>query len=178
MKNFFRFNVFCAAAVFALLFGCNQADRAAMPDAIALLKPTAGNTAEGVVYFSAVENGVRVVAKLSNLAPGPHGFHIHAFGDCSAPDGSSAGGHFNPDDKPHGAPSDKHRHMGDLGNLIADQNGLAAADFVDPLLTLTGEQSIIGRGVIVHAQADDLTTQPTGAAGGRLVCGVIGYAQK
>jgi Cu-Zn family superoxide dismutase len=159
--------------------GCNQAGGGMpKPDAIALLKPTAGSNVEGTVSFIKVENGVRVMANISNLSPGEHGFHVHTYGDCSAPDAESAGGHFNPHDKPHGAPGDEQRHVGDLGNIVADQNGVAVADFVDPLIALEGENAIIGRAVVVHAQPDDLKSQPSGAAGDRLACGVVGYSQK
>jgi Cu-Zn family superoxide dismutase len=178
MKLVFRGMVFCSILLSIAISGCNQSGSMPKPDAIAKLNPTAGNSAEGVVTFSKTGHGVRVIAKISNLPPGPHGFHIHTYGDCSALDAGSAGGHFNPHDKPHGAPADEQRHVGDLGNIVADQNGVAVADFVDPLIAFEGENSIIGRAVIVHAQADDFKTQPTGAAGDRLACGVVGYSQK
>ena len=118
------------------------------------------------------------MATVKNLTAGRHGFHIHEYGDCSAVDATSAGGHFNPQNKPHGAPDSAERHVGDLGNIEANQACLAVTDFVDPRLSLEGPQAIIGRSVIVHAKADDLKSQPTGAAGARLACGVIGYARK
>ncbi len=105
-----------------------------------------------------------------------HGFHIHQFGDCSSGDGKSAGGHFNPMNTAHGAPSDEIRHVGDLGNISANSDGVAHFDFVDTGISLAGEANILGRGVILHEVADDLTSQPTGAAGSRLACGVIGIA--
>jgi len=142
--------------------------------AIATLHPTEGNNTTGVVHFVSSEEGIQVMADVEGLAPGLHGFHVHAYGDCSAPDGTSAGGHFNPEDMPHGAPTDDERHVGDLGNLSADETGVAHLEWTDPLLSFTGAHSIIGRAVIVHGQEDDYTTQPTGAAGPRLACGVIG----
>jgi Cu-Zn family superoxide dismutase len=102
-----------------------------------------------------------------------HGFHIHEFGDCSAPDGSSAGGHFNPSDKNHGALLDTDRHAGDMGNIIADASGNSHMEFIDKILTLNGEKSIIEKGLIVHKNVDDLKTQPTGNAGPREACGTI-----
>ena len=121
------------------------------------------------------EGGVRVIALISGLEPNSkHGFHIHEYGDCSAVDATSAGGHFNPMNMSHGGPEDKMRHAGDLGNLVADENGNAAVDFLDPLLTLRGDESIIGLSVIVHKGEDDLKTQPTGNSGPRIACGVIG----
>jgi Cu-Zn family superoxide dismutase len=146
--------------------------------ALAMLQPTAGNTATGLVTFTKAADGVRVVAEVEGLSPGNHGFHIHAFGDCSSGDGTSAGGHFNPTSAAHGAPTAAagHRHTGDLGNITAGADGKAHLEYTDPLLAFAGEQSILGRGVIVHADKDDFTTQPTGAAGARVACGVIGVS--
>jgi Cu-Zn family superoxide dismutase len=138
------------------------------------LRPTAGNTVEGVVTFTRGTSGVAVTGKLTGLTPGKHGFHIHEFGDCSAPDGASAGGHFNPAGHPHAGPGDAMHHAGDLGNIEAGADGTATVDVKDAQMALDGAQTIVGRGVIVHAKADDLKTQPTGDAGGRLACGVIG----
>ncbi|UCH64213.1 MAG: superoxide dismutase family protein [Fidelibacterota bacterium] len=144
--------------------------------AIAVLYPTGGNGASGSVRFIQADHGVRVVAQLHGLTPGPHGFHIHQYGDCSAPDASSAGGHFNPTGAPHAGPDTGKRHLGDLGNIIADETGNAYLDVVDHLLTLEGPNGIVGRAVVLHAGADDLTSQPSGAAGPRIACGVIGIA--
>ena len=146
--------------------------------AICVLHPTKGNTASGWVTFEVVENGVRVVAEISGLAPGKHGFHIHEFGDCSADNGTSAGGHYNPMGMQHSMPMSDKRHVGDLGNIEANKNGVAKLDYVDPMLKLGGAMSILGRGMIVHEKEDDLKTQPTGDAGSRLACGVIGVAKK
>jgi superoxide dismutase, Cu-Zn family len=146
--------------------------------AVALLHPTEGSEARGAVHFVSSQDGIRVTAVLEGLSPGLHGFHVHEYGDCSAPDGSSAGGHFNPDDLPHGAPTAGERHVGDLGNLSADEMGVAQLERTDTLLAFTGPRSILGRAVVVHAQADDLLSQPTGEAGGRVACGVIGIAQR
>lgn len=159
--------------------GCDQDGRGIAPkaDAVATIWPTKGNTVSGVVTFSKVSNGVRVIADLKDLSPGIHGIHIHEFGDCRADDGSSAGGHFNPHDKAHGAPDAPERHVGDLGNVVADENGVGAFDVVDALLALDGEHSIIGRSMVVHAAEDDFQTQPHGAAGGRVACGTIGLAR-
>lgn len=145
--------------------------------AAAVLHPTEGNNAAGVVVFTLTDQGVQVEATVTGLEPDTrHGFHIHQYGDCRAPDGTSAGGHYNPSGEEHGAPSDDIRHMGDLGNLPANAQGTASADFIDTHVKLNGPNSILGRGMILHAGEDDLTTQPTGAAGARLACGVIGIA--
>jgi Cu-Zn family superoxide dismutase len=145
--------------------------------AVAALEPTKDSAVRGTVSFTRAEGGVRVVARITGLTPGLHGFHVHEFGDCSAPDGTSAGGHFNPAGAPHAGPHDVARHAGDMGNVEADAQGVAVVDYVDPKASLEGENSVLGRGVIVHANADDLKTQPTGNAGGRLACGVIGAAK-
>jgi Cu-Zn family superoxide dismutase len=141
------------------------------------VSPTANQTARGEVTFTAEAGGVHVVGSFSGLVYGEHGFHVHEKGDCSAPDGTSAGGHFNPATKPHAAREAAERHAGDLGNLKADPYGLARVDFVDATLSLSGPDSIIGKAVIVHEKADDFKTQPTGNAGARQACGVIEAAK-
>jgi len=145
--------------------------------AIAVLHRTKGSNVEGVVTFTKTGGEVKVVADLTGLTPGEHGFHIHEFGDCSSADGKAAGGHFNPTNNPHAGHDAEKRHAGDLGNIEADSAGKAHLELADKMMTMSGENSIIGRGVIVHEKADDLKTQPTGDAGGRVACGVIGIAK-
>lgn len=146
--------------------------------AVCVLHPTEGNDVTGTVTFTQSGAGVLVVAELEGLTPGKHGFHVHQYGDCSSLDASSAGGHFNPAEEQHGAPDDEMRHVGDLGNLEADQNGKATYERVDSAISLNGNHSIIGRAIIVHAGEDDLTSQPTGDAGARVAAGVIGIGQE
>ena len=141
--------------------------------AVATLHPTEGFSVEGTVYFTAVENGVQVTAELSGLSEGNKGFHIHQYGDCTAPNGTSAGGHFNPEGMDHAGPTDAMRHMGDMGNITAGSDGNATIDYVDETIYIG---MILGRGVIVHNGEDDLSSQPSGAAGPRVACGVIGVA--
>ena len=143
--------------------------------ATAELEPTEGNNVTGTVTFTSVDGGVQIVADLEGLEPGKHGFHIHEKGDCSAPDAESAGGHFNPEGLPHGAPDNPavQRHAGDLGNVEADEEGKAHYERTDQVISMEGENSIVGKAVIVHAQPDDLQSQPVGEAGSRLACGVI-----
>jgi len=152
-------------------------EQAAVTKAVAKLDARSGSSVSGTVTFTQVEGGVRVEAKVDGLIPpGLRGFHVHEKGDCSAVDASSAGGHFNPATSPHGSPVDdaEHRHVGDLGNLAPNpETGTAVYDRVDSELSLNGPGSIVGRAVIVHAGEDDLKTQPTGNAGGRVACGVI-----
>ncbi|MDR9388028.1 MAG: superoxide dismutase family protein [Balneolaceae bacterium] len=140
---------------------------------IAVVHPTEGNSASGVVRFDAVEGGVQVSGEIAGISPGLHGFHIHQYGDCSAANGTSAGGHYNPAGVDHAGPEAEVSHMGDLGNIEANAEGIATFDALFPAVDMA---MITGRGLIVHAGEDDLETQPTGAAGARLGCGVIGVA--
>lgn len=142
--------------------------------AVATLKPTANSQVSGTIAFIKEADGVRVQGTISGLTPGDHGFHVHQWGDCSATDATSAGGHFNPESQNHAAQHDNVRHVGDLGNVTADASGNATINFLDKKLSFEGVASIIGRGLIVHANPDDFKSQPTGNAGGRVACGVIG----
>lgn len=141
--------------------------------AIAHLRSGAG--ASGSVAF--VERGDSLVlyADVRGLEPGAHGFHIHVAGDCRAPDFKSAGGHFDPEGVEHGAPGSPVHHAGDLGNVTADAEGRVFTSRAAQGLTLVVQDptSIVGRAVVVHADADDLSTQPSGDAGARVACGVI-----
>ena len=145
--------------------------------AICVLNATEGNQTNGTVTFTQTENGIKVIAKLSGLSEGKHGFHIHEYGDCSASDGTSAGGHFNPDGHDHAGLGAEMNHIGDLGNISADKNGHGQLEFTTTQFAFHGPHSIIGRSIIVHADADDLKSQPTGNAGARIACGVIGIAK-
>jgi len=161
-----------------LLAGCQSAPQQAPEElrATAGLEPTKGNKTFAEATFEAAgANKVRVIVFAQNLKPGAeHGFHIHEAGDCSSGDGMSAKGHFNPHGKPHGNPASAERHAGDLPSLKAEKNGRAKLDTVVEGITLTpGPASIVGRGLIIHADPDDFKTQPTGNAGARLACGVI-----
>lgn len=145
--------------------------------AVAVVYSTVGNSAEGTVTFTQTEEGVRVEANISGLdTNGIHGFHIHEFGDCRADDATSAGGHYNPMDMPHAGPMDEQRHVGDMGNLTANDNGVAEYVYLDEKIELSGVYSVLGLAVVVHAQEDDLESQPVGDAGGRIGCGIIGKA--
>ncbi|MEI7981196.1 MAG: superoxide dismutase family protein [Bacteroidota bacterium] len=184
MKHMSFFSIGLLAVVFATLPGHAQDQmkgmnmgQALVVKAVCMLYPTTGNLVTGIVTFTKIDGGVKVVADVQGLTPGKHGFHVHECGDCTASDGTSAGGHFNPGKMDHGAPVDMMRHEGDLGNLEADASGKAHLEFVDPVIQLDGPGSIIGRSMIVHAKEDDLKTQPTGNAGPRIACGVIGIGK-
>ena len=144
------------------------------PSAIATVRPASGSQVHGEIKFTQVGTRVRVTGEIGALAPGSHGFHIHEKGDCSAADAMSTGGHFNPQGRKHGAPGAAERHAGDLGNLNASEYGKATLSMmVDGISVSKGADGIIGRAVIVHANQDDLKTDPTGNAGGRVGCGEI-----
>ena len=176
--------LFIAFLIFA---GCQQNNQREMPPtneqnadttnmhntAVAIISPTQGNTAHGKVTFTKVEGGIHIVADIMGLAPGKHGFHVHEKGDCSAPDGTSAGGHFAPLGHKHGAPSDTSSHVGDMGNIEAGKDSTAHFEWTSSLMSFEGNTSIIGKAVIVHGGEDDLKSQPSGNAGPRVGCGVI-----
>lgn len=145
----------------------------AEPTLEAKLQPLQGSNVRGFVTFLRQGDGVQVSANVTGLAPGGHGFHIHEKGDCSAPDGTSAGGHFNPGGKPHGNPDQGEHHMGDMPMLQADADGNARLNARLNGVAVDGPDGIAGKAVIVHANADDFKTQPTGNSGGRVACGVI-----
>jgi superoxide dismutase, Cu-Zn family len=145
--------------------------------AIAVLHPTSGNKCQGQVRFTQDGDKVKVEFTIEGLTPGQkHAIHIHQYGDCSAADGTSAGGHYNPESHPHGLPESDQRHAGDLGNLQADNDGKVHYEITVSNISVAGTKNpIIGRGVVVHAKPDD-GGQPVGNAGGRIACGVIGVA--
>ena len=144
--------------------------------AIAVLHPIGDGKLNGTIYFTQKNGYVEISGEVTGLSPGLHGFHIHEYGDCSAMDGSSAGGHFNPTHMPHAGADSAKRHVGDLGNLKADESGNAVVRMKDKTIQLHGPHSIIGRSVIVHVSTDDLKSQPSGNSGARVACGVISIA--
>ncbi|CAL0329054.1 unnamed protein product [Lupinus luteus] len=151
---------------------------AAAKKAVAVLKGK--STVEGVVTLTQEDDGPTTVnVRVSGLTPGLHGFHLHEYGDTT--NGCiSTGPHFNPNSLTHGAPEDEVRHAGDLGNIVANADGVAEATIVDSQIPLTGPNSVLGRALVVHELGDDLgkggheLSLTTGNAGGRLACGVVG----
>ena len=187
LGNRFGFGVGLGFGLLAVLFtGCgahyprlggDKAGAMAMmsgPMAMASLTPTEGSQVRGLVMFHAMADHLMVHAKLSGLKPNAeHGFHVHDIGSCASTDGSSAGGHFNPDGQPHGPQNGPH-HGGDMPSLKADAKGSVDQKFMLTGVTMAaGRTSLVGRSVIVHAMADDYQTQPTGNSGARIGCGVI-----
>jgi Cu-Zn family superoxide dismutase len=164
--------VTCGALLAA---GCAGMQEQKEATAVAHLQPRSGSHVSGDVRFTQVGDVVRVTGQITGHAKGPKGFHIHEKGDCSDDKGMSTGGHFNPDKHKHGGPYDPIKHSGDLGNIVFDDKGVARINFTvgDISVSKDAPNGIIGRAVIVHAATDDLNTDPTGNAGGRVACGVI-----
>jgi Cu-Zn family superoxide dismutase len=181
-----RYPIAAFSALLALgaLPGLAAPEPAPVTAAIAVIHPTAGNQTAGIVTFTAVDGGVKVIADVTGLTPGKHGFHIHEFGDISdSAKAMSTGGHYDPVGTHHhmlvdaGGPDAMPHHAGDMGNLVADSAGKAHLEIVLQGVSLMGPANpIVGRAVIVHANSDD-GGQPVGNAGGRVGQGVIGIAK-
>jgi superoxide dismutase, Cu-Zn family len=140
------------------------------------LAATQGHHVTGTIAIAPMGEGVHLTGSLQGLAPnGEFGFHIHEKGDCSAPDASSAGGHFNPANVQHGNPQSAPHHAGDMMNAKSDAQGMAQINAHVDGLTLGdgGGSDVIGKAVVVHEKADDYQTQPSGDSGARVACGVI-----
>src|SRR5699024_2436021 len=151
-------------------------DPASETRAHATLKATSGSDVSDQLTLATTGNGVHISGQISGLKPvSVHGVHIHAKGDCSAPDAKSAGGHFNPENQPHGHPDSGPRHAGDLPNQRANADGVANVDVTAHDIELgTGSATdVLDGAIIVHAEPDDYRSQPSGAAGARIACGVI-----
>lgn len=176
-------NIFIAGLATMMLSACAQVEKKPETPAVvappaptkaqALLKVAAGSKVKGMIHFTEEGGKMKIETMVEGLKAGPHGFHIHETGDCSAADFASAGGHFNPEHTTHGAPGATPRHGGDLGNLIADKKMKANTTIMADGLTMAGANSIIGKSVIIHQDKDDLKSQPAGNAGKRIACGVI-----
>ena len=163
-----------AVLVFSLVLVAACASMTTGPAASATLSPTTGQTAAGTVRLTQMADGsVQVKVDLTGVPAGVHGFHIHDKGDCGD-NGNAAGGHFNPASTAHGAPDATPHHSGDFGNVTADASGEVHTSFNTHSVTVeAGANSAVGHAVILHANPDDLVTQPTGNAGARIACGVV-----
>jgi len=143
---------------------------------VATITANNNSTVKGTVIFTETDNLVSMTANISGLTPGNHAIHIHAVGDCSAADGSSAGGHWNPTNVEHGKWNTSSFHTGDIGNIIADSSGKGTISRVTDLWCLDCDneaKNITGKSIIIHEGIDDFTSQPSGAAGARIGCGEI-----
>jgi Cu-Zn family superoxide dismutase len=174
----------------ALAVACGEATRessgaepydesaAAAPElrtAIARIEPKSGSELSGTATFEGGAEEVALVLEVENALPGEHAVHLHEIGDCSSPDGTSAGGHWNPSGVDHGQWGAEPFHLGDIGNLEVGDDGRGSLKMMTDLWSIgTGSESdVVGRAIIVHQSVDDFVTQPTGAAGGRIGCGVV-----
>ena len=166
---------FLAAAASMVMLAACQTTPPEVPRATAQLQPTKGNKTFGEATFEQVGGKVHAVVYVQGLKPGQeHALHIHEAGDCSSGDGMSAKGHFNPFGKAHGYYASGEHHAGDMPSLKADKAGRAKVDVeLDGITVTPGPASIVGRGLIVHADPDDYKSQPAGNAGARIACGVI-----
>ena len=148
--------------------------------ATANIGPASASLVSGSLAITAIDGGVRIEGDLGGLSPnGANAIHVHERGDCSAADASSAGGHFNPGGMPHGQAGAGPHHLGDMNNLRANAEGVAHVDIRLPGVTLGSgaANDVLGRAIVVHANADDYHSQPAGNAGARVGCGVIDVAR-
>jgi Cu-Zn family superoxide dismutase len=179
--------ILCVVGVPLMVVGCAKQEEAPAPapvaeqpaapppmTAVAVLQPRGDLTFTGSVSFTQVGDTVTIAGHVEGVAPGKHGFHLHELGDCSAEDFTSTGGHFNPTDAPHGGPDDRVRHAGDFGNIEVGEDGVGHVELTSEMITVAdGPNTVVGRAIILHEGEDDLESQPTGAAGGRIACGVV-----
>jgi len=176
-------------AIAAFIIGCSSNETVASDDsetltsgdpvplkAIATIMAKSNSNVKGSVTFSQIDDKVSMVANLSGLTPGNHAIHIHAVGDCSADDGSSAGGHWNPTNVNHGKWGTSPFHIGDIGNIVADVNGNGTIRRETDVWCIDCDdetKNILGKSIIIHKGIDDFSSQPSGAAGARIGCGEI-----
>ncbi|HEY6928689.1 MAG TPA: superoxide dismutase family protein [Thermoanaerobaculia bacterium] len=175
MKSWRTAALVASCAVALALAGLTTVRAADAPAAKATIESKSGSTVTGTATFTElVTGGTKVHVHIEHAPPGTHGLHIHEKGDCSDPEAKNAGGHFNPSGMPHAGPTEMKRHAGDLGNIEIKPDGTGDLTLTSDMITVKpGPNSVVGRAVVFHEKADDLTTQPTGNAGGRLGCGVI-----
>jgi len=168
--------IFSSFIAIVLIIACKSGSETKSNSLTINLEPKSGSTVSGTATFTEKNGTVTFTTKISGLKPGVHGIHIHEKADCSAADVASAGGHWNPTHTKHGKWTDAEHHKGDIGNITADENGNATMTLKTTEWCIgCGDETkdILGKGLIVHANPDDFTTQPTGNAGGRIACSAI-----
>jgi Cu-Zn family superoxide dismutase len=172
MKAFMKFHFLALAFIAAASISCSTKKNTA----VAQIQSASGSTLTGEATFEETSNGVKMILKVQNATPGTHAVHLHENGDCSAPDATSAGPHWNPMNQAHGNRAEgSDFHAGDIANLEVGDDGTGTLEIVAEDWTIgTGTASdIIGKAVIIHADPDDFVSQPSGNAGAREGCGVI-----
>ncbi len=163
----------CAVALLAA-FAATAAQEKKPDTATATIEARSGSKVSGTATATQTDGTVKIVVQAEGLTEGMHAVHIHEKGDCSAPDALSAGGHFNPTNEKHGAPTDPEHHAGDFGNMRVGADGKGTLEIEPKTLTVApGPNSVVGRAIVIHEKVDDFVTQPAGNAGARVGCGVF-----
>jgi Cu-Zn family superoxide dismutase len=169
--------IFSIAVIIAVIIGCKTNSKSSDSKNLNLVFESKSNSkVTGTATFTEKNGKVTFVAKIAGLQPGIHAIHIHEKSDCSAADGSSAGGHWNPTFKKHGKWGAEEHHKGDIGNFTADEKGNGTITLTTDEWSIGGEDAtkdILGKGLIVHQGADDFVSQPAGNAGARVACSAI-----
>ena len=163
-----KLTIMAIAAMGMTLFSCTTSKELSYN-----ILPKSNTETAGTVSFQQKGEQVVMKVKATHLTPGEHAIHLHEKADCSAPDATSTGGHWNPAGHDHGKWGAEHFHMGDIGNLVANANGEATLTFSTDKWCIGCQdesKNILNKAVIIHAKADDFHTQPTGNAGGRVAC--------
>ena len=177
-----KFAFFLLIGISIILMGCERARQhvdvlSTVPaeQAHAMIDASSDSGVTGVAVFTQNGDEITLTVEIQGASPGLHAVHIHANGDCSSPDGKSAGGHWNPTDVAHGKWGEGEFHLGDIGNITVGEDGTGRITLTTDLWEIgTGSDiDVVGKGIIVHADADDFVSQPSGAAGARIGCGVI-----
>ncbi len=177
---------FLLIGVFIILMGCERARQQAdvlttapAQQATAMIASSSDSGVTGMAVFTQNGDQITLMIEIQGATPGLHAVHIHANGDCSSPDGTSAGGHWNPTGVAHGKWGEGEFHLGDIGNITVGEDGIGRITLTTDLWEIgTGSDvDVVGRGIIVHDGADDFTSQPSGAAGARIGCGAIVLAE-
>lgn len=161
--------------------GAAESSSAAEPEmakevvAVAELAPKSGSELSGRGVFTKTDGEVKFEITIENVEAGPHAVHLHETGDCSAEDASSAGGHWNPTGEEHGKWGEPPFHLGDIGNIEVGEDGHGTFTVSTELWSIgdASDRDVIGKAIVVHSGADDFQSQPSGAAGGRIGCGVV-----
>ena len=181
-----KFTFLLLISISVILVGCERAPQqvgvlstASAKQANAMIGSSNDSGVTGSAVFTQNGDQITLMIEIQNAAPGVHAVHIHANGDCSSPDGTSAGGHWNPTGVAHGKWGEGEFHLGDIGNITVGEDGIGSITLTTDLWEIgTGSDvDVVGRGIIVHAGVDDFTSQPSGDAGARIGCGVIVLAE-